>query len=129
MMVFGIGGCTALLLTGFGVKDSISGIIDNQYGEIQINDLNVTFSDAYAQEDRTEYEEVMRQIAEGYTISYEESADLLHEDETESVTFVVPQKPEEMGAYLDLHTESGESIPGREKGKRCSPRSSRKRAD
>ena len=111
MMVFGIGGCTALLLTGFGVKDSISGIIDNQYGEIQINDLNVTFSDAYAQEDRTEYEEVMRQIAEGYTISYEESADLLHEDETESVTLVVPQKPEEMGAYLDLHTESGESIP------------------
>ena len=79
MMVFGIGGCTALLLTGFGVKDSISGIIDNQYGEIQINDLNVTFSDAYAQEDRTEYEEVMGQIAEGYTISYEESADLLHE--------------------------------------------------
>ena len=78
MMVFGIGGCTALLLTGFGVKDSISGIIDNQYGEIQINDLNVTFSDAYAQEDRTEYEEVMGQIAEGYTISYEESADLLH---------------------------------------------------
>ena len=129
MMVFGIGGCTALLLTGFGVKDSISGIIDNQYGEIQINDLNVTFSDAYAQEDRTEYEEVMGQIAEGYTISYEESADLLHEDETESVTLVVPQKPEEMGAYLDLHTESGESIPGREKGKRCSPRSSRKRAD
>ncbi len=111
MMVFGIGGCTALLLTGFGVKDSISGIIDNQYGEIQINDLNVTFSDAYAQEDRTEYEEVMGQIAEGYTISYEESADLLHEDETESVTLVVPQKPEEMGAYLDLHTESGESIP------------------
>ena len=111
MMVFGIGGCTALLLTGFGVKDSISGIIDNQYGEIQINDLNVTFSDAYAQEDRTEYKEVMGQIAEGYIISYEESADLLHEDETESVTLVVPQKPEEMGAYLDLHTESGESIP------------------
>ena len=111
MMVFGIGGCTALLLTGFGIKDSISGIIDNQYGEIQINDLNVTFSDTYAQEDRTEYEEVMGQIAEGYTISYEESADLLHDEKTQSVTLVVPQKPEEMGAYLDLHTESGESIP------------------
>ena len=67
----------------------------------------MTFSDAYAQEDRTEYEEVMGQIAEGYTISYEESADLLHEDETESVTLVVPQKPEEMGVYLDLHTDCG----------------------
>ena len=29
MMVFGIGGCTALLLTGFGVKDSISSITYN----------------------------------------------------------------------------------------------------
>ena len=42
MTSIGIAGCTALILTGFGVKDSISGIIDNQYGEIQINDLNVT---------------------------------------------------------------------------------------
>lgn len=32
MTVFGIAGCTALLLTGFGVKDSIRTIVDKQFG-------------------------------------------------------------------------------------------------
>ncbi|TCT16257.1 putative ABC transport system permease protein [Natranaerovirga pectinivora] len=34
MTVFGIGGCSALLLTGFGLKDSISDIVRKQYEEI-----------------------------------------------------------------------------------------------
>ncbi len=31
--VIGIAGCTALLLAAFGLRDSISGVIDNQYGK------------------------------------------------------------------------------------------------
>ena len=110
MMVFGIGGCTALLLTGFWNKDSISSIIDDQYGEIQLNDLSVTFSDPYAQKDRTEYEKIMEQTAEEYAVSFEESADLICNGLSESVTLVVPEKTEKMGAYLDLHTEEGEPV-------------------
>lgn len=34
MTVVGIAGCTALLLTGFGLKNSINDILDIQYGEI-----------------------------------------------------------------------------------------------
>ena len=34
MTVIGIAGCTALLLTGYGIKDSISQIISKQYNEI-----------------------------------------------------------------------------------------------
>lgn len=34
MTLFGIMGCTALLLTGFGLKDSIDGIVLKQYDEI-----------------------------------------------------------------------------------------------
>ena len=116
MMVFGIGGCTALLLTGFGIKDSIGGIIDDQYGEIQLNDLGVTFSDPYEQKDRTEFETVMAQEAEGFMISFEESADLINGEESESVTLVVPRDPEGMGDYLSLHTEKGEAISWPEKG-------------
>ncbi len=42
MTIVGIAGCTALLLTGFGVKDSINGIAQKQYGEIfKYNDLIV----------------------------------------------------------------------------------------
>ncbi len=41
MTVIGIAGCTALLLTGFGLKNSISDILDKQYGEIYLYDTIV----------------------------------------------------------------------------------------
>ena len=44
MMVIGISGCTALLLTGFGINDSIAGFADRQFDEIQILDGTMTFS-------------------------------------------------------------------------------------
>ena len=38
MTVFGIGGCMALLLVGFGLRDSIMDVVLLQYGEIQLYD-------------------------------------------------------------------------------------------
>lgn len=50
MTVFGIGGCMALLLVGFGLRDSIMDVVLLQYGEIQLYDgmlvLNEDASDA-----------------------------------------------------------------------------------
>ncbi len=41
MMVVGISGCTALLLTGFGIKDSIATFVDTQYDNIQIAEVEL----------------------------------------------------------------------------------------
>ena len=38
MMILGIAGCTALLITGFGIDDSISGIVDEQFNKIMSYD-------------------------------------------------------------------------------------------
>ena len=43
MMVLGICGCTALLITAMGLSDSIKNIISVQYDEIFHNDYTVTF--------------------------------------------------------------------------------------
>ena len=45
MTVLGIAGCTALLLTGFGIKDSLSDLLDIQYGEIQHYDATLVLND------------------------------------------------------------------------------------
>ena len=45
LMILGISGCTALLLTGFGIRDSIQNVTNYQYGEIALYDAKVTFSD------------------------------------------------------------------------------------
>ena len=75
MMVFGIGGCTALLLTGFGIKDSIKSITYNQFDEIQINDMSVVFNDPWYEMDNSDFEEIMAENAERYTLLFEESTD------------------------------------------------------
>ena len=45
MTVIGIAGCTALLLTGFGLKDSINAILYTQFDEISLYDASVSLSD------------------------------------------------------------------------------------
>src|SRR5699024_5310089 len=52
MTVFGIGGCMALMLVGFGLKDSIFAIVDLQYGEIQLYDGNIILEDNITEEQR-----------------------------------------------------------------------------
>lgn len=42
MTVIGVAGCTALLLTGFGLKDAIGDIVNVQYGELQKYDITVS---------------------------------------------------------------------------------------
>ena len=44
MMILGIGGCTALLLTGFGIRDTIKPIVDHQFSEITLYDISASFS-------------------------------------------------------------------------------------
>ncbi len=52
MTVIGIAGCTALLVTGFGIKDSISPIVSLQYDDLNQYQLMVMLSDESALEGR-----------------------------------------------------------------------------
>lgn len=52
MTVVGISGCTALLVTGFGVRDSVSDIVGLQYGEISQYQLTLGLMDESALEGR-----------------------------------------------------------------------------
>ncbi len=45
MTLIGIAGCTGLLLTGFGIRDSIKTIVQNQYGKIYLFQVSVSTKD------------------------------------------------------------------------------------
>jgi len=51
MMVVGIAGCTALLVTAFGLYDSICNVVGDQYDRILKFDVDVTFEDSVTEED------------------------------------------------------------------------------
>ena len=61
MTVIGIGGCTSLLLTGFGLYDSFSGVINKQFGEISHVDMAVSFGSGASQKDLREVETLLNQ--------------------------------------------------------------------
>ena len=44
MMIMGIGGCTALVMAGFGINDSVAGIAEHQYSDIEKYHMTVAFS-------------------------------------------------------------------------------------
>lgn len=114
MMIIGISGCTALLLTGFGIEDSIAGFADQQYEEIQIADGTVGLKQGInAEPDLTEQrslEKALEQVAQSDTFVSETAWDMIQDDTTKAVNLVVMQKPEEIESYMRLRTEKGEQI-------------------
>lgn len=72
MTVFGIGGCMALMIVGFGLRDSIFAIGKLQYGELQLYDGMVILNTDAEEEDRKEpveylsSEKAVSDIMEGY---------------------------------------------------------------
>lgn len=110
MMILGISGCTALLLTGFGVKDSVTNVADMQYDEIQIYDIGVTFSENLQAADLEEWTEKTKDQIARTAFKYEESADLDFGGKTKSVYLGIPQNVQEIDDFLDLHTTDREEI-------------------
>lgn len=115
-MILGISGCTALLVTGFGVKDSIMNIAELQYDEIQIYDIDVTFSDAVTGDDIDRLAEETDGMLEKIACRYEKNLDLDFGGRTKSIYLEVPEDVEEIAAFLNLHTEEGEEISYPKKG-------------
>ncbi len=55
MMILGVAGCTALMITGFGINDSINGVADLQYEGITLYDMTVSFSDGLDESEKDEF--------------------------------------------------------------------------
>lgn len=56
MMILGTGGCTALLLTGLGLNDSISNIADDQFDTIMLYDYTLSFPKAQTAQEMKDFQ-------------------------------------------------------------------------
>ncbi|MCM1047041.1 MAG: ABC transporter permease [Clostridiales bacterium] len=110
MMILGISGCTALLVTGFGIKDSVMDIADLQYDEIQIYDIGVSFSEKVEVSDIDAMKANTADVIDSIAYRYEESVDMDYNGKTKSVYMEIFQNPEEVSEFVNLHTLSGEEI-------------------
>ncbi len=102
MMILGVGGCTALVLAGLGLKDSVQDIVGFQYDEITLYDMTVTFSSDLSDGEREEFSARFDDAAEGVIYLSESSVELSHGGSTKSVYLSVFDT-QDVSAFVDLH--------------------------
>lgn len=111
MTVFGIGGCMALLMVGFGLRDSIHAIIQNQYRNIWVYDAYVTIDDHAESKDR-EYLKELLKTTDGIQSILEIRQILIDVEAggtTKSATLFVPQSTIGLEDFIILQDrQSGE---------------------
>lgn len=110
MMVVGIGGCTALLLTGFGLKDSIVDVAKMQYGEIQLYDMTVSLEEDFSVDGENIAREAGASGAVSWLAASEKTMDVKGRQAVKSTSVVIVQDPAQAGKFLDLHTKEKESL-------------------
>ena len=105
MTVIGIGGCTALIVTGFGLHNSIFEILDKQFDEILLYDVAVGMEEEIedgARQDVYQYLDDTSEI-ERWLACHNEMVDSSSETAVENgVTIVAVNDQEELEAFVDL---------------------------
>lgn len=114
MTVIGIAGCTALLLTGFGLRDSIGDIVGKQFGELYQYNLTASFKD----EDAPRADETVKAVLEDksrvtdYLMTYQESGDLYAGNKTTEATLYVPESTSRLPDFIVMRErKSGKAVP------------------
>lgn len=112
MMVIGISGCTALLVMGFGVRDSVVAVADQQYEEIQLYDIGVTLKDGKmpGEADLKSLDFVLEKENAAGMYAMEKTIDLVTDKGTKSIHMVAVENPDEVGDFISLHTKKQEPI-------------------
>ncbi len=131
MTVIGIAGCMALMLTGFGLKDSIGGIVKNQFGELYHYDLSLSFKDALKMDDLTPAQQGTLEMLraeprlENTLLVHQEEMSATSENSGEmlNATIFVPEDGEGFPDFVTLQDreEQGAPSPSR-KAAWCSAR-------
>jgi putative ABC transport system permease protein len=85
MMILGIAGCTGLIVTGFGIHDSVSDICDYQYDDIMQYDLSVQTSDEVDAKLLDKIESACGDSFSQMVSAVQKSVDITGEDATKSV--------------------------------------------
>lgn len=101
MMIIGVSGCTALVVTGMGIKDSIADIAETQFTKISLYDMSAVVK----HEKKVEADGIKESI-----LVSSESVDMTIGTETKEVTLFVPENEKELSSYMDLHTKKGKNV-------------------
>ena len=102
MMLVGIGGCTALLLTGFGLRDSIVNVVDYQFENVTVYDMTVYFSEAQTKEQQDRFRKLTKDCTENVMFFNQISAELEYEDQVKELSLMISD--DEIEEFVNFRT-------------------------
>ena len=103
MTVIGIGGCTALIVTGFGLHESIFAILDKQFDEISLYDATASLTD----EGSRDPDQVLAYLDQSPAVDrallcYQSAADVSASGAAYSAYLLAVNDPAQLERFLDL---------------------------
>lgn len=108
MTVIGISGCTALLLAGFGIRDSISQVADVQFKEIYQYDMVMNYEPSSSLKQRDDiYKEIQadKRFEEVLSVN-QSSATVSSKDKDYAVNIIASDHPKKFADFIVLRDRS-----------------------
>ena len=112
MTIFGIGGCMALMLVGYGIKDSITDVSVLQFGKIQIYDMMTIVDEDMSDEDRAELEKQLDENTHisGYVEGYMRLTEMSAANTKKDIYLYVPSTLDDLEQFITFnHRKTGET--------------------
>ena len=120
MTIFGVAGCCGLLVMGFGIQDSLSGISNIEYSRIITYDLIAVKKKALTntQKDKLDSALSSESVKKHASVHFEELTKKAGSDATDqSISLVVPTSGQSLSGYISLKNRaSGQKLPLQDKG-------------
>lgn len=91
MMILGIAGCTALVIAGLGIDDSVAGISDHQYGSIEKYDTTVVFEDKITENKKNDFEKEFEEELESIALLQQTSVKIKGPDAVKTCNIMIPE--------------------------------------
>lgn len=112
MTIIGIAGCTALILTGFGIKDAISAIIPSQYQKIYHYDMQISLKNSAENESVQEFIQELEKKEEVSKVveTYMTSGTLVNGEKEEDIQIIVPKDEKIENVIQLIDTNKKEKI-------------------
>ncbi|MGY3778626.1 ABC transporter permease [Isobaculum melis] len=120
MTILGVAGCTALILTGFGLRDSIGDVAPLQFGKVMQYQLAVGLNDQATNDEKTDYEQLItkhQDITGTLKVAQEKVKTTKKNGKIQDVTLFVPETAKDLKQFVALENrKTGKPIKIEENG-------------
>ena len=110
MTIIGILGCTALMVAGFGLRESVSNMIPSQYGEVFLYDMSITLKNEQTSDEIQKYiDEVFNiktndknnDVTDAMAFNMQ-AVEILNKETKQDIQLIVPKKTDVLSDYIVL---------------------------